>query len=126
MSTVRMRPIKETISLEEARAILADTIRPIERTERVSLADATGRVVARPVVSERDVPPFARAAMDGYAVRAADTFGATQFEPRVLAAVETIYTGQVPTRPVSDGQCAEIATGAIVCDSTRVPLTAFA
>jgi molybdenum cofactor synthesis domain-containing protein len=107
-----MRPIRETIPLEEARALMAEASRPIERTETVALGDAHGRVLAREVTAARDVPPFARAAMDGFAVLAQDTFGAGQFEPKVLKSVEKVYTGQVPAKPVSPGTCIEIATGA--------------
>ena len=81
----RMRPIRETISLEAARELIDGAVRPIERTERVRIDAASGRVVARPVEARADVPPFARAAMDGYAVRAADTVGASTHDPRVLA-----------------------------------------
>jgi molybdopterin molybdotransferase len=112
----RMRPIRETISLEAAREIIDAAIRPIERTERVRIDAASGRVVARPVEAQADVPPFVRAAMDGYAVRAADTFGASTHDPRPLDCVETVFTGQVPTRSVGPRQCAEIATGAPVPD----------
>ena len=77
----RMRPIRETISLEAARELIDGAIRPIERTERVRIDAANGRVVARPVEAQADVPPFARAAMDGYAVRAADTVGASTHDP---------------------------------------------
>lgn len=110
----RMRPIRETISLDDARSIIDGRITPLSRTERVRIDDADGRVLATPVVAQSDVPPFARAAMDGYAVRAADTFGASTHEPRQLTSVETVYTGQVPTRAVGPQQCAEIATGAPV------------
>src|SRR5512137_64207 len=109
-----MRPIRETISLDAAREMIDGVIRPIERTERLRVDMASGRVVAHPVEAQADVPPFARAAMDGYAVRAADTFGASTHEPRVLSLVETVFTGQVPTRPIGAGQCTEIATGAPV------------
>ena len=85
---------------------------PIARTERIGIDRANLRVVATPVVARADVPPFVRAAMDGYAVRAADTFGAASMEPRVLSCVETVFTGQVPARPVEALQCSEIATGA--------------
>lgn len=112
----RMRPIRETISLEAARALIDGVVRPIERTERVRIDHASGRVVARPVEAQADVPPFARAAMDGYAVRAADTVGASTHDPRVLSWVETVFTGQVPTKPVGPRQCTEIATGAPVPD----------
>jgi molybdenum cofactor synthesis domain-containing protein len=108
----QMRPIRETIPLEEARQIIAQAIVPVDRVERVPLADGNLRVLATDVVSPMDVPPFARAAMDGYAVIAADTFGAGQYDPRVLRPVETVFTGQVPTRPITSGECTEIATGA--------------
>ncbi|MGE5362477.1 MAG: gephyrin-like molybdotransferase Glp [Bacteroidales bacterium] len=107
-----MRPIRETIALEEARQVIEQAVAPIDRVERVALSAANGRVLAADVVSAMDVPPFARAAMDGYAVVAADTFGAGQFEPKVLRRVETVFTGQVPARPVAAGECTEIATGA--------------
>ena len=107
-----MRPIRETIPLEEARALILDAARPVTRVEAVPLEQASGRVLARDVVAEQDVPPFARAAMDGYAVVAADTFGAGQYSPKTLRLVEKVYTGQVPARPVPQGGCTEIATGA--------------
>jgi molybdenum cofactor synthesis domain-containing protein len=107
-----MRPIGKTIALDEARAIIDRAVQPIDRIERVPLAEAHGRVLARDVVSAADVPPFSRAAMDGYAVRAEDTTGATRGAPRALRCVEQIFTGQMPTRRVEPGICAEIATGA--------------
>jgi molybdenum cofactor synthesis domain-containing protein len=113
-----MRPIRETITLEAARRLIDEAIRPIDRTEQVRIDAASGRVVARAVEAQADVPPFARAAMDGYAVRAADTFGASTHDPRVLSWVETVFTGQVPTKPVGLLQCTEIATGAPVPDGS--------
>jgi molybdenum cofactor synthesis domain-containing protein len=112
----KMRPFGKTIALEEARAIIERTVRPIDRIEVIPLQQANGRVLARDVFSNADVPPFSRAAMDGYAVRAADTTGATQAAPRVLKRVETIYTGQVPEKSIGAGECAEIATGAPMPD----------
>ncbi|HTD59031.1 MAG TPA: gephyrin-like molybdotransferase Glp [Gemmatimonadaceae bacterium] len=107
-----MRPFTSTISLEEARRRLAAAIRPLARTECVGLADAAGRVVVRDVTSSIDVPPFARSAMDGYAVVAADTASATRRAPVRLRIVERIYSGQPPREPIAPGSCAEIATGA--------------
>jgi molybdenum cofactor synthesis domain-containing protein len=111
-----MRPIRQTIPLDEARSLMAAAARPVERTETVPLEQAHRRVLAAPIVAEHDVPPFARAAMDGFAVRAADTFGAGAFEPRTLDVVEKVYTGQVPARSVGEGNCIEIATGAPMPD----------
>jgi molybdenum cofactor synthesis domain-containing protein len=82
----------------------------------VPILDANARVLARDVVAGQDVPPFARAAMDGYAVRADDTFGASRFEPKVLRVIEKVYTGQVPERRVRPGEAVEIATGAPMPD----------
>jgi molybdenum cofactor synthesis domain-containing protein len=110
--TTKMRPIRSTIALEEAKALIDAAVRPIDRTERVALADADGRVLAEDVVATADVPPFARAAMDGYAVRAADTAGASRERPRPLKRIGTVFTGEVTERAVGAGECIEIATGA--------------
>ena len=107
-----MRPFTETISLEEARAIIDRAIEPITRVERLALTAANGRVLAETIVSGADVPPFSRAAMDGYAVRAEDTTGATRAEPRILQCVEKVFTGQIPAKTLARGLCTEIATGA--------------
>ncbi len=109
-----MRPFTSTISLDQARARLQAALRPIARTERVALADAGGRVAASDVASSIDVPPFARSAMDGYAVMAADTATASKASPRRLRIVERVYTGQPPRMSIVAGTCAEIATGAPV------------
>ncbi len=107
-----MRPIRETIPFDEATALVLEAAAPIARTERVSIREADGRVLAEAATSAHDVPPFDRAAMDGYAVVAEDTFGAGRYEPKILRCVEKVYTGQMPARVVSAGECTEIATGA--------------
>ncbi len=107
-----MRPFTSTISFDEARRRLNEAVRPIARTERVELERAAGRVAAEDVTSSIDVPPFARSAMDGYAVVAADTTAATSDSPASLRIVERIYTGQMPKSVIVSGTCAEIATGA--------------
>jgi len=116
MTGTKMRPIQKTITLDEARAIVDRSVTPIGRTERVPLAAANGRVLAGDVVSTADVPPFSRAAMDGYAVRAEDTTGAKPASPRTLRCIEQVFTGQMPTRRVNEGTCIEIATGAPMPD----------
>ena len=110
--TTKMRPFKGTISLDEARTIIDRSIVPITRVERVSLDRASGRVLAETVTSSADVPPFARAAMDGYAVRAQDTAEASRTTPRTLRRIEKVFTGQMPVQTVGAGDCIEIATGA--------------
>src|SRR5215210_7058702 len=106
-----MRPFTSTISLDEARRRLDANGRPIARTERVPLDAAAGRVAAADVQSPRDVPPFARSAMDGYAVIAADTIDAAAQMPVRLRIVDRIYTGRSSSIAIDAGACAEIATG---------------
>src|SRR5687768_13238452 len=106
------RPFQHTIPLEEAFAIIERHVAPITRAERIPLQQANGRVLAGDIVAGADVPPFARAAMDGYAVRADDTIGAGRTASRTLRCIEQVFTGQVPVRAVGPGQCIEVATGA--------------
>jgi molybdopterin molybdotransferase len=112
MAATKMRPFGETISLDVARAILEGTGAPISRTEIISLEHAAGRVLARDVTATADVPPFSRAGMDGYAVQASDTRGASRGEPRTVKQIGTLYTGQVSPIPIRAGECIEISTGA--------------
>ena len=106
-----MRPLKALISLDEALAVLLSLARPQRRVERVSLLDALRRVAAVDVVSPIHVPLVDRAAMDGYAVRAADTFRAGRMRPVPLRRVETLYASSVPRKRVARGTCIEVATG---------------
>jgi len=107
-----MRPFGAVISIDAARDIVRTSTAGLTRLDRVPLYEARHRVLAQVIVSPRDVPPFARAAMDGYAVRASDTRDASRARPTTLRVIDAIYTGQVPTVPVGAGACAEIATGA--------------
>jgi molybdopterin molybdotransferase len=107
-----MRPITETVLFDDALQMVLNEAAPITRTEIVPLAAADGRVAARDVTASADVPPFDRAAMDGYAVVAADTFGAGTQAVKTLTCVDRVFTGQVPARGIASGECVEIATGA--------------
>ena len=112
MSPAKMRPIRHTIPLEEALRLAEGAAVPLDRTEQIDLDDSVGRVLAAGVVADRDVPPFDRGAMDGYAVIAEDTFGASRLHPKLLRCVETVHTGSVPSKTLATGQCTQIATGA--------------
>ena len=108
----RMRPFRETIPIDEALRIVDDAARPLERTVQAGLGEANGRVLAIGIVADRDVPPFDRAAMDGYAVVAADTSTASREDPARLRCVATVHSGEVPPHAVRRGECIQIATGA--------------
>lgn len=112
----KMRPIRATLPLEDALQIAMDAVTPLDRVARVSLVKANGRVLSTAVTATADVPPFNRAAMDGYAVIAADTFGASRQDPRTLRTIETVHTGSVPSRALISGDCTQIATGAPMPD----------
>ena len=110
--TTKMRPIRDTIPMDDALRIVTDAAHPLIRTHRVPLENANGLVLATEIVATQDVPPFDRAAMDGYAVLANDTFSASQQAPTSLHCIETVHTGNIPTKKITNGECTEIATGA--------------
>ena len=94
------------ISIDEALELVLDGLEPLG-AERVPLAAAAGRVAADPAVSAVDLPPFDRSAMDGYAVRAADT------APGVpLRLVGGVAAGEVAAAELEPGTAARISTGA--------------
>ena len=78
----RMRPIKDTIPISEALRLVDAVSRPIDRTSRIRLEEANGRTLANDIVANQDVPPFNRAAMDGYAVVAETITPATKLPAR--------------------------------------------
>ncbi len=99
--------------LEEAQAKVNRDLSVLSSTE-VAIADALGLVLAETVVATEDIPPFANTAMDGFAVRAADTIGATKSSPVSLPVVGTIAAGTVAERPLEAGEAMRIMTGAPV------------
>lgn len=106
-----MKPMKALISLEEGMRILLDCVTPLTRVEQVGLLEATGRILAEAVTASMDVPPFPRAAMDGYAVIAEDTFGAGNFNPARLRLIEVVHAADIARQEVTRGACIQVATG---------------
>ena len=109
-----MRPFGALISYQEAGEIIDRHIHPITRTESVPIDDAVNRVLAADLIAAMNVPPFSRAAMDGYAVKAKDTFGAGQFKPVTLKIIGEIHAGESPDKKIKTGQCEQISTGAVM------------
>jgi len=93
------------LTVEEALAQILSRVKPLE-TERADLFDALGRVLAEPIVSRREIPPWPNSSMDGYAVRSADS-GDVE-----LAVVGRIAAGSMPARGVGPGETMRIFTGA--------------
>lgn len=82
--------------------------------EPVDLSEASGRVLTEAIASQVDVPGFARAMMDGFALRAEDTYSAQRHNPVTLRIVAQILPGMMPDRPLLPGEAARIMTGAPV------------
>ena len=82
--------------------------------EFVSLDKALGRTLTADVVAPEDLPGFHRSSMDGYAVRARDTFGATESLPALLELVGEVLMGQTPETAVGAGQAVKISTGGML------------
>ncbi|OYR49793.1 gephyrin-like molybdotransferase Glp [Halorubrum sp. Eb13] len=99
---------KRRTRVADALATLLDAAEPHGRTESLPTADADGRVVAEPIDAPAPVPSYDRAAMDGYAVRAEDTFGASDRSPAVLRAAGT------EAESVAPGEAARVHTGSAV------------
>ncbi|SFR46727.1 molybdopterin molybdotransferase MoeA [Halorubrum sodomense] len=99
---------KRRTRVADARATLLDAASPHDRTESVPVESADGRVVAEPIDAPAPVPGYDRAAMDGYAVRASDTFAAGDRSPAVLAAKPAEADAVAP------GEAARVHTGSAV------------
>lgn len=99
------------ITVEEAYERIMEAFRPLE-PERVPLWEGLGRVLAEDVYADMNIPPFANSAMDGYAVRAVDTAGATRERPVRLRVKGTLAAGQAPSEAVEPGTAIRIMTGA--------------
>jgi len=106
-----MVPFKLLISREEAIKRIMNSVKPVERTETIPIEESSGRVLAEDVVAKEDVPPFTRAAMDGYAVKAEDTYGASQQNPRTLKLAAVLHAGESASVTINKGECVRIATG---------------
>jgi putative molybdopterin biosynthesis protein len=112
----RQEQFLEVVSAEEARARFA---RHVDLTplagEKVGLADALGRVLAHDVAAPIDVPPFDRSNVDGFALRAADSAGASDGAPvRLRLNAEVIVCGHAPALEVAPATATTIATGGVL------------
>ncbi|MEA2947244.1 MAG: molybdopterin molybdotransferase, partial [Alphaproteobacteria bacterium] len=115
-AAARQEQFLEVVSAEDAKRRFEKQLdlAPLG-AERVLLADALGRVLAHDVAAPIDVPPFDRANVDGFALRAADTAGATEATPRRLVLnAEVLACGHAPKLTVAPGSATTIATGGVV------------
>jgi len=87
-------------------------------TEEVPLSQATERILAADIVSDIDLPDFSKSTMDGYAVRASSTFGATESNPAYLNIIGSVAMGETPDFSIGNGQAARISTGGMLPGSS--------
>jgi molybdopterin molybdotransferase len=113
------RELRHLKTLDEARQILQEALPDRLRegrfgARRVDAAEAVGRVLHTAITSPIDLPPFDRSLMDGYAVRAEDTFGASEGLPAYLEVVGEVHMGEAPDIALSPGKAARIPTGGML------------
>jgi len=108
-----MRMFRKLLTFDEAKKAIESQFktRPLG-VEKISLLDSTFRVLAENITSDMDIPLFSRSTVDGYAVRAEDTFGAEENRPVELHISGTVNIGELPETTVRKGEAAEIVTGA--------------
>lgn len=96
----------------EAEKIIFDTFGSIVvPTEEISLLSSVGRVLAEDIISKENVPNFNRSTVDGFAVKAEDTFGCSDSIPAILDYVGEVLMGEAPNFELKKGQCAYVPTG---------------
>lgn len=100
------------MTLDQVRSALASAIPKTIPTQDVNLENSVGSYLAEDTVSTIDVPGFDRATMDGFAVKAQDTFGANEVIPKSLKLIGGVEPGEVPGFVIGEEEASEIATGA--------------
>jgi molybdopterin molybdotransferase len=98
----------------EAWRIFDARFRPVVRSESIAVIDALGRVLAETLNAPHDLPSFPRATVDGYALAAADTYGASASLPAYFDVAGEVPMGKAAAVPLDEGQCALVHTGGMI------------
>lgn len=101
-------------TVEETFALIQEQIPVLEETEVRELKDALHYVLAKPVTAKENVPGFHRSTVDGYAVRAKDTYGSSESMPGFLTVAGEVKMGEVPSEKVVSGKAVYIPTGGMM------------
>jgi putative molybdopterin biosynthesis protein len=114
-----IRMFRKLLTFDKAHAVIRQQIKPKRLgVEEIQLLVASNRVLAEDMIATLDIPPFNRSTVDGYAVKAEDSFGAAENKPIVLKVCGTVNIGEPPKTTVEQGSAAEIATGAPIPDGS--------
>ena len=109
-----MPELFQVVTVAQALERLLPRLAPLGRAEPLGLLDALGRVMARELHAPVDLPAFARSTMDGFAVRAADTYGASEGLPAYLDLCGEVPMGRTADLAVRPGQAARVHTGGMI------------
>jgi molybdopterin molybdotransferase len=109
-----MPELFQLLTVEQANARLAEYLAPLGRAEHVALLDALDRVTSAELRAPADLPAFARSTMDGFAVRAADTYGASEGLPAYLPIAGEVPMGRAAGLELRPGAAARIHTGGML------------
>jgi putative molybdopterin biosynthesis protein len=108
-----MRMFRKLLTLDEAQQVIHQHFKPnVLGVEEIRLLEAHNRVLAKDATAKIDIPPFNRSTVDGYAVKAVDTFGADENKPAKLKLCGTVNVGEPTKIVVTRGTAPEIVTGA--------------
>lgn len=100
------------VTREEALSRLLEyAVSPVSGIEQIPISTALGRVIAEDIIASSDLPEFSRSTVDGYAVRASDTFGASESLPALFTVTAEIPMGCMPEAGIDKAECMKIATG---------------
>jgi molybdopterin molybdotransferase len=108
-----MAEFLQVVSYEEAVARLKCSLKQ-RFEEEIPLLNSRGRVLSRPILSPEDMPAFNRSTVDGYAVNAVDSFGASESLPAFFQCIGAVPMGSAPTFSLESGRCAWIPTGGMM------------
>jgi len=120
---VRMRGFRSRTKVDDALAWIDEVTISLGQ-ESIPLMEAAGRILAHDIFSELDVPSYRRAMMDGFALHAADTMGATNYNPLSLTIIGSVLPGQSFDGEVLRGQAVSIMTGAPIPNGADAVLPA--
>lgn len=105
----------KVVSAQEALQIIEEKFNHSDsETEKVSLYHSLGRVVSQDILSSENIPAFNRSTVDGYAVKASDTYGCGESIPAQLEIIGEILMGEEATQKIAEGQCIKISTGGML------------
>lgn len=120
---VRMKGFRNRTEVAALQALIREHFHPVA-PERIALAETDGRVLAEAVISSVNVPAFLRSAMDGYALKSEETFGADQYNPLTFKIIGEVTPGKTFAGVVEPGQAVRIMTGAPIPEGADAVLMA--